>query len=102
MLVVIGLVVWAGGLAWFGHLPGDIRIETENVKVYIPLASMLLVSLALSLVLALINRLRKTRPIWPPAPFPLQYRNIAVVTNNQSPIPAPRCPTPPFSRNSAS
>lgn len=58
LLVVVGLIVWAGGLSWFGRLPGDIRIERENVKVYIPLASMLILSLALSLVLALVRRFR--------------------------------------------
>jgi Protein of unknown function (DUF2905) len=55
-LVVVGLLVWAGGLGWFGRLPGDIRIERESVHVYIPLVSMLLVSVVLSLVLYLINR----------------------------------------------
>jgi uncharacterized membrane protein YidH (DUF202 family) len=57
LLVGVGLVVWAGGLAWFGRLPGDIRVERENVRLYVPLASMLLVSVALALVLALIRRL---------------------------------------------
>ena len=27
VVIVLGLIVWAGGFAWFGHLPGDIRIE---------------------------------------------------------------------------
>ncbi len=58
LLVVLGLIVWAGGLSWFGRLPGDIRIERENVKVYIPLASMLILSVALSLILALVRRFR--------------------------------------------
>lgn len=56
MIVVIGLVVWAGGFSWFGRLPGDIRIERETVRVYIPIASMLVVSVVLSLVLYLISR----------------------------------------------
>jgi len=55
-LVLIGLLVWSGALAWFGRLPGDIRIERESVHVYIPLVSMLLVSAALSLLLYLIRR----------------------------------------------
>src|SRR5271165_7215376 len=37
-------LLWALGFAWFGHLPGDIRIERENVRIYIPVISMLLVS----------------------------------------------------------
>ena len=56
-LVVVGLLVWSGALGWFGRLPGDIRIERDSVRVYIPLASMLLVSLGLSLLLYLIRQL---------------------------------------------
>ena len=56
-LVVVGLLVLSGGLNWFGRLPGDIRYESGRVGVYIPLVSMLLVSLALSLVFYLIRRL---------------------------------------------
>ena len=56
VLIVVGLLVWAGGLAWFGRLPGDIRIERESVRIYVPLVSMLLVSVVLSLVLYLLRR----------------------------------------------
>jgi Protein of unknown function (DUF2905) len=55
-VVLVGLVVWAGGLSWFGRLPGDIRIERDSVHVYIPLASMLIVSALVSLILYLVNR----------------------------------------------
>jgi Protein of unknown function (DUF2905) len=55
-LVLVGLLVWSGALSWFGRLPGDIRIERESVRVYVPLVSMLLVSLALSLLWYLIRR----------------------------------------------
>jgi hypothetical protein len=55
-LVVVGLLVWSGALSWFGHLPGDVRIERENVKVFIPFTSMILISLALTLVLNLLRR----------------------------------------------
>lgn len=57
VFVLVGLLVWSGALAWFGRLPGDIRIERESAKVYIPIASMLVVSVALSLVLYLVRRL---------------------------------------------
>ncbi|HET9726756.1 MAG TPA: DUF2905 domain-containing protein [Gemmatimonadales bacterium] len=56
-LVVVGLLVWSGALAWFGRLPGDIRIERESVHVYVPLVSMLIVSVALSLLLYVLRRL---------------------------------------------
>lgn len=58
LLVVVGLLVWSGGLSWFGRLPGDIRIERPGMRLYVPLTSMLLLSLALSVVLALVRRWR--------------------------------------------
>ncbi|RYZ39639.1 MAG: DUF2905 domain-containing protein [Myxococcaceae bacterium] len=48
-LVVVGLLVWAGAFSWFGRLPGDIRVESGNTRFFAPLASMLLVSVLLSL-----------------------------------------------------
>jgi len=40
----------------FGRLPGDIVIERDNLRVYIPLATSLLVSVIISLILWLANR----------------------------------------------
>jgi hypothetical protein len=57
VLVVIGLLVWAGGLSWFGHLPGDIRIERGGTRVFIPITSMLLVSVVLTVLVNLARRL---------------------------------------------
>jgi DUF2905 family protein len=56
-LVLVGLLVWSGALSWFGRLPGDIRIERESVHVYVPLVSMLIVSVTLSLLLYVLRRL---------------------------------------------
>ncbi len=56
LVIIAGLVIWAGGLSWFGRLPGDIRIEGENTRVYIPLASMLVVSVILTVLVNLIGR----------------------------------------------
>jgi len=47
-LVLVGLLAWTGALSWFGRLPGDIRWEGERGRVYIPVVSMLLVSIVLS------------------------------------------------------
>lgn len=58
VLVVVGLVAWAGGLSWFGRLPGDIRVERPNVRVYVPITSMLLVSVVFSIVVAIVQRFR--------------------------------------------
>ncbi len=55
-LMLVGLLIYSGGLNWFGRLPGDIRYESERVHVYIPIVSMLIVSLALSLIFYLIRK----------------------------------------------
>jgi len=57
-LVVIGLLIWFAGekFGWFGNLPGDIKIERENVRIYFPLVTMLLLSLLISGLIWLFNR----------------------------------------------
>ncbi|RMG45843.1 MAG: DUF2905 domain-containing protein [Acidobacteria bacterium] len=57
VLIVAGLLLRLGAFRWFGHLPGDIRIEGEHVFVYVPLASMLLLSVLLSALLWLLRKL---------------------------------------------
>lgn len=56
--VVIGLLVASGGLSWFGRLPGDIRYEGERTRVFVPITSMLLVSVVLTVLLSLFSRWR--------------------------------------------
>jgi Protein of unknown function (DUF2905) len=58
VLVVIGLVVsYAPWLVnWFGRLPGDIRIQNEKSFVFIPIVSMLIVSIILTLIINLFFR----------------------------------------------
>jgi hypothetical protein len=55
-IIVVGLLVWGGGFGWFGRLPGDIRIERESVRIYIPLVSMLVISIVVSVLLGVIRR----------------------------------------------
>ncbi|CAA9321063.1 MAG: hypothetical protein AVDCRST_MAG89-1638 [uncultured Gemmatimonadetes bacterium] len=55
-MVVVGLLVMAGALGWVGRLPGDIRIESGNTRVYFPIVTMIVVSVVLSLVLAIARR----------------------------------------------
>jgi len=57
-LILVGLLAWSGLLSWFGRLPGDIRIERPNMRVYIPITSMIIVSIVLTLLLAIIRRFR--------------------------------------------
>lgn len=57
-IAAVGLVLaYAPGLVrWFGRLPGDIRIENENSSIFIPITSMIVVSLVLSLIVNLFFR----------------------------------------------
>jgi hypothetical protein len=57
VILVAGLVIVTGGrIPIIGHLPGDIVIQRDNVTIFIPLGTMLLVSVVVSLVLGLLNR----------------------------------------------
>ena len=57
VLVVIGLILsFAGKLPWLGHLPGDISIERERFSFYFPLATCILISVVVSLVLYFFRR----------------------------------------------
>lgn len=64
LLIVMGSMALALGVilnyapwlvSWFGHLPGDIRIEGDNKFIFIPLTSMIVVSIALSLIFHLLS-----------------------------------------------
>ena len=50
-----GLIA-AGGLSWFGRLPGDIRWSGGSTRVYVPITTMILLSLGLSVVSYLLRR----------------------------------------------
>jgi len=64
MLVVAGLVIAAvgallllsGKIPWLGRLPGDILVKREKFTFYFPLATSLLISLILSLILWLFRK----------------------------------------------
>ncbi len=63
ILVALGVILIVVGLAWpwlmklgLGKLPGDIVIERENFKFYFPITTMVLVSLAVSLIFWLFRK----------------------------------------------
>jgi multisubunit Na+/H+ antiporter MnhB subunit len=58
-LVVVGVALryFPGLFSWFGNLPGDIKRETENATIFIPITSTLVVSVVASLILSLVSRL---------------------------------------------
>ena len=57
LLIILGIMILLGGLLWpvliklpFGRLPGDIIIDKPNFKIYIPITTMLLISIFLSII----------------------------------------------------
>lgn len=56
VVILVGVLIYSGGLSWFGRLPGDIRYESGGTRVYIPLVSMLLISVALTLIFSVLRR----------------------------------------------
>jgi hypothetical protein len=53
-IALAGLLLWSGGLSWFGRLPGDLRIERGATRLYAPITSMLIASVVLSVLLSAI------------------------------------------------
>ena len=66
VLILFGMVLAAlgalllvvGKVPWLGRLPGDITIQRGRFTFYFPLATCLLVSLVLTLLMWLLSRLR--------------------------------------------
>ncbi|MCI3923095.1 DUF2905 domain-containing protein [Paenibacillus sp. TRM 82003] len=60
VLVVLGVVWQFGGkyLQFLGRLPGDIRVERENMSFYFPIVTCILISVVGSLILYLIRLFR--------------------------------------------
>jgi hypothetical protein len=57
IMTIIGIAFWAGfGAGWLGRLPGDIRIERGNTAFYFPIVTCIIVSIVLTLLLALFRR----------------------------------------------
>lgn len=63
LLIVLGVVFLLAGLIWpflqkipLGRLPGDIVIDKPNLKVYIPITSMLILSILLSLIMYFLRK----------------------------------------------
>ena len=63
LLITIGLILVAAGVLWpwiqksgLGRLPGDIVIERENFRFYLPVTTMIVVSVVISLILWLLRK----------------------------------------------
>lgn len=58
VLLVLGVILHfaPGLLSWFGKLPGDIRIESERSRTFIPITSMIILSVVITVLLNLFFR----------------------------------------------
>lgn len=58
IIVAMGMVIYFfhDKLHWLGKLPGDIRIEKENVRFYFPITTMIIVSILLTLIVNIIKK----------------------------------------------
>jgi uncharacterized protein HemY len=57
LIVLAGVVlVLVGRVPWIGRLPGDVHIQRGNFTFYFPLATSLLLSVVLTLILYLVGR----------------------------------------------
>ena len=57
VLVAVGLtLVLAPRIPFLGRLPGDIRIQRDGIVIYVPVATMIVVSILLSVVVSLLGR----------------------------------------------
>ena len=59
VVVVLGGILWLAGhftgkVPWLGRLPGDIYVEREHWKLYVPLGTSILISIVVSIVLTLL------------------------------------------------
>ena len=66
IIIIIGVIIVLAGLIvyffhdklnWIGRLPGDVRIEKENFRVYFPITTMIVLSLLVTLIAQIIKRL---------------------------------------------
>jgi hypothetical protein len=56
-IAMLGVLVWLGLLSWMGRLPGDIRVERPGFSFYMPITSMIIISVVLTILASLIRRL---------------------------------------------
>lgn len=57
VLIAVGSMLWGlGYVPIFGHLPGDLQIRRGNFSIYFPLASCVVASIILSLIIAIFRR----------------------------------------------
>jgi len=55
IIALVGAVIYFAGasFSWFGNLPGDLKVERENFTFYFPMATMLVLSIVLNIIIKL-------------------------------------------------
>ena len=57
VVLALGLMLWTGFAPnWLGRLPGDIRIERQHGALYFPIVTCIIISIAVSLLMAIFRR----------------------------------------------
>ena len=56
LIALVGMLLLLFGRLGLGRLPGDIFIQRENISFYFPLATMILISIVLTIIINLIKR----------------------------------------------
>jgi hypothetical protein len=57
IIIIIGVIfLLSNKISWLGHLPGDITIREKNFTFYFPLATSILLSVILSLILMFLGK----------------------------------------------
>jgi hypothetical protein len=56
-LAALGVVLWFGGRLGLGSLPGDLRFSNEGWGCYVPIASMIVLSVVLTIIVNVLLRL---------------------------------------------
>ncbi len=54
-LIVLGAIVWVLGKLGFRGLPGDIRYESDKVRIYVPIVTCLVISVVLTVVVSVVR-----------------------------------------------
>ena len=58
-VLILGFIFYLFGdkLSWVGRLPGDLRIEKENFKIYFPLTTLVILSVLINIILRILKKI---------------------------------------------
>ena len=58
LIIITGIIIYFfhDKLNWLGKLPGDIRIEKENVRFYFPVTTMIIISVVLTILINIFKK----------------------------------------------